>query len=292
MEECTRENKREIVEKLLAAGGEARRSLHIAISEGHEGIVRLFVDNGVELKGPQSLCDGDNTPLHTAVLSGQSGVVKMLLARGVEINEFDGSSRTPLYLAVQQRLFEIVGALLSAGADRFSQCDSLMSNVVHAAARTGKPTMVDTILAGLEASAQKLLVNMPDSKGYTALHLTAMSGKKQTTRALLRNGANIDALTDGGRTPLHLAVRNLSFEVVRVLISKGADVNIRSRTGETPLHIIARKTGMAGTHQLSVRITDALLVAGADEKILDNKGASPLDVIGTGKGNEDVAEIL
>ncbi len=291
MVECTRDNQVDTVTKLLALGGTPRNSLHVAISEGHEEILRLFVEKGVPLNGPFAVSDDGDTPLHTAVLSDRARVAKMLLAKGVDVDALNGRNLTPLYLAVLQGS-SIVYALLSAGAARSLECGDLGRTALHAAAETRRPVMVHALLGDQDPSARSLLANMLDSKGYTPLHTTARIGLRQTTRVLLQHGANVNQRTKAGKTPLHLAVCNMCPDVVRVLIEGGADPNIPSYKGVTPLHAIARKAGLTRPHRTSVRIVDALLMAGANEKKLDYDGATPLDVIGSARDEEDVVEIL
>lgn len=53
---------------------------------------------------------------------------------------------------------------------------------------------------------QKQDVNQIDSAGYTALHYAARNGHLEICKFLIRNGANINAITSAGHaTPLHRA---------------------------------------------------------------------------------------
>jgi len=67
-------------------------------------------------------------------------------------------------------------------------------------------------------------VNRPNWIGKTFLHSCARTGKVETARVLIENGAEVDAVElEHGGTPLAEAVRHDQYEMVAFLIEKGAD---------------------------------------------------------------------
>lgn len=53
---------------------------------------------------------------------------------------------------------------------------------------------------------------------------------------LIKNGADLQAVTKKGWTPLHLAVKSKSMAMIELLCDWSVDFNQKSRSGMTPLH--------------------------------------------------------
>ncbi len=118
---------------------------------------------------------------------------------------------------------------------------------------------IETVRALLKQGAD---VNAAQGDGMTALHWAAHRGDAPMLGVLLYAGANVHATTRLGRyTPLHLASREGRSEAVRALLDAGAKLGAFSGTGATALHFAA-EAGEPAT----VR---ALLAAGADVDIPD-----------------------
>lgn len=79
-----------------------------------------------------------------------------------------------------------------------------------------------------------------DTRGldnWTPLHIAANEGYNDIIILLLKEGANIEALTKFNRTPLLLAVLQNQYETVKLLIQKGAQVNAQDLELNTSLHL-------------------------------------------------------
>jgi ankyrin repeat protein len=116
------------------------------------------------------------------------------------------------------------------------------------------------------------LVGGWSADGYTALHLAAFFGHRETAALLIRRGAEIDVpATNAMRvTPLHSAAAGRRFDVAKLLVETGADVDARQAGGWTPLHSAAQN----GDSEF-VRL---LLDHGADPLVENDEGRSPLDL--------------
>ena len=81
-----------------------------------------------------------------------------------------------------------------------------------------------------------------DKDSSTPLHeVAANNSNPDVVKALISDGAEVNATRDNGRTPLHEAAdKNSNPDVVKALISAGAKVNAKEDTyGRTPLHVNA-----------------------------------------------------
>jgi len=94
------------------------------------------------------------------------------------------------------------------------------------------------------AMVRNQVINLPDMKGWRALHVAADSEAENVLAWLLENGASVDSETVGvirpGRTALHFAASKSSDMAVRIvqeLLKKGANPGLPTRFGgNTPLH--------------------------------------------------------
>lgn len=84
-------------------------------------------------------------------------------------------------------------------------------------------------------------VNAAQGDGMTALHWAAEHGDAELARMLIYAGARLEAATrNGNYTPLHLASRTGSAVVIKALLEAGANANATTTSGgTTPLHFAA-----------------------------------------------------
>ncbi len=110
------------------------------------------------------------------------------------------------------------------------------------------------------------------------------NGNTEKAKALLDEGANVNATSKGRGTVLHGAALKGQSDLVELLVKRGAAVNAKDdKYGATPLHLAAYKG-----HRTVVQI---LLLAGADVHAKDKEGDTPLDNALSG-GHRDVAELI
>ena len=115
--------------------------------------------------------------------------------------------------------------------------------------------LVDAVKSRERDTARALLkkgvdVNSAHADGTTALHWAAHWNDLATADLLIGAGANVNAQTDLGVTPLYLASEIASGEMVKRLLAAGASPNIAAATGVTPLMLASRSGAIAAVRSL------------------------------------------
>ena len=135
----------------------------------------------------------------------------------------------------------------------------------------------DDLLAVEKCIDRGVIVNFQDSDGRTPLCHAVNNGNIDIVRTLLKNGAEVDEITNEGQTLLHIASSKGYKEVVDVLLqyvsrNKLNDfINAKtSSDGTTSLHIAAKNSFLD--------IVKSLLKHGAIYNIENNEGEKPVNL--------------
>src|SRR5438034_139177 len=80
---------------------------------------------------------------------------------------------------------------------------------------------------------QKVNVNAPGKDGTPALHWIVRIDDLETTKLLIKAGADVKLADRYGVTPLDLACKNGDAAMIRLLVAAGADANSVAPTGTT-----------------------------------------------------------
>ena len=160
------------------------------------------------------------------------------------------------------------------------------------AGHTPDSPVADAAMTGDLAAVRALLsdgadVNAPQGDGMTALHWAARSANADLARLLLDAGADVGAVTRiGAYTALHLASEVGSAQVVRLLLAGGAGQSATTEDvgGTSPLHLAAG----AGDAE-AVRL---LLEHGGDADAREARwGQTPL-MYAAARGRESAVRVL
>ncbi|XP_049796445.1 ankyrin repeat domain-containing protein 17-like [Schistocerca nitens] len=148
--------------------------------------------------------------------------------------------------------------------------------LIHAA----KEGAVEELQALLKAGAD---VEAMDGNMETALHWAAKLGHVEVARRLLEAGAEVEARNDRKRTPLQMAAERGHAAMVQLLIASNADVNAKSQYERTAMHYAALH-GHA-------EIVNTLLEARAEVDARNEKQSTALH-ISAWKGHTAVVRLL
>ncbi|XP_043237049.1 ankyrin-3-like [Amphibalanus amphitrite] len=129
---------------------------------------------------------------------------------------------------------QTVKTLMDNGA-RLDVLDSLGRTALHLSAAAGLSGLCETLLG------RPALLNTRCAAGLTALHLAAAGGFSGLVESLVqRHGAAADIAAQDGRTPLHLSAAAGHLEVCSTLVQAGSDTSARDAAGLTPVLLAAR----------------------------------------------------
>ena len=116
------------------------------------------------------------------------------------------------------------------------------------------------VQAGADMNAG-LTKNYPNfSKGATALHFAAMNGNAEVQTALIKAGANVNAVDHTGFTPLHLAASR-DLAMADELIRAGAELEAKTRQGVVAKTLLEEHRASEQARQPSEQVYKGRLLA-------------------------------
>ena len=132
--------------------------------------------------------------------------------------------------------------------------------------------LVPGVIVATPADAQVLDTQLLDAQLLDAVK----AGDQAAVRALIEDGADVNAGEADGTTPLHWAAYSSDLKIAELLVAAGAIPTIANRYGVQPLSIAAVGGNAA--------LIELLLVAGADPNTVQGEGETALmTAVRTGK---------
>ncbi|CAM9779735.1 unnamed protein product, partial [Laminaria digitata] len=213
--------------------------LYLAAVLGHANVARALCSAGSNL---QVINNFGLTPLHAAARAGFDEVVKVLLEHGADVNARDSSLvRTPLYLAAESLRSKCVRSLCAGGADTSIQSSNGRTPLAEATLSFDVESL--SALCEFGADPNSPIISTPL---FTPLIFSALHGRADVVRMLLKAGAHADLCGENGVTSLYGAADLNRHAVLEELLEAGADTEARpvGFERETSLQAACRKSNV------------------------------------------------
>ena len=215
--------------------------------------------------------EGGYTPLAMAILGGNAAGALGLLRGGADGRRVSNHGRSPMYMAVERGMGEVVRALVRRGVplNDPATTEPSASRPLHVAVLYGQ-TQLLPMLVELGADLRVCEAEF----GASALLTAVLLQSEAAVEGLLQLGADPRAKCALGRSALGIAAENGSSGIVRLLVQgSGVGVDEPCVHGEVcgaALHIAARHG--------HTQVVWQLLALGADPSRTDSGGRTALEI--------------
>ena len=215
-----------------------------------------------------------NTPLTLAITLGAADAAKALVGTGADVNVKGPEEWSALHFAVNQDELKVIAILNDNRADVNAMCDKQKTPLMLAV----KKGSVEAVRLLLDKCADP---NLKDLCGWSALHMAAVSNETaEILQFIVRNGVNVNSLTNKGNTALALSVMQKSVGCAEALLLGKADPNMCGSHGWSPLHLAAERN--------YAEVVELLCSFSADPNATNQHGYTPL-VISVAKDSKEAA---
>lgn len=222
--------------RLETFGRDCSSALHIAIRNNKPLAALDLIQHGASVNAEN---DRAITPMVLACQKGMYQVVQELYKRGACIQQSSHTGSTPLIQACHFGHFDIVQFLIFHGAN--IQTPNLHNTTpLMRAAQEGHYEICALLLK------HGAHVNCRNTEHMSALMLASQRGHAKVCKLLIDKGhAELNATTMQSSTPLMLACKRGHAEVVQVLLTAGCELSIRDSRGRTARDIAKRRQNFA-----------------------------------------------
>ncbi|HLW76193.1 MAG TPA: ankyrin repeat domain-containing protein [Bryobacteraceae bacterium] len=168
-----------------------------------------------------ALCAYADSKIADAAMNGDRAAVQSLIQQKADVNAPQGDGSTALHWAAYRDDVQMVNMLLAAGANVKAETRDGAITPLFMACSSADPAIVEAMLkAGADANAVK-------SNGTTALMMAADSGSVAEVQLLVGHGAKVNTKESvHGQTAIMFAAARGRDGVVRFLLAHGADPNV------------------------------------------------------------------
>uniref|UniRef100_A0A8C2DX43 Ankyrin repeat and SOCS box containing 15a n=1 Tax=Cyprinus carpio TaxID=7962 RepID=A0A8C2DX43_CYPCA len=233
--------------------------IHRAAVQQSVQVLEMVLYGSYRLSLEEETADGE-TPLILATQAGLVEIVRTLLENGASPNRINSKNESPLLLAVRTDSFEIAFTLISRGASVNQACPKNWT-AIHEAAKVG----CTDILTLLLQNGGNVLET--DEHGVTPMGIAAEYGQAEALDILIHYGGDVNAQAPNGDSVLHDAASSGNPDCIELLLQHGANPNITNLSLQLPIHCAAYKG-----HYLALR----MLIPVTTRRALRLSGQSPI----------------
>lgn len=246
------------------------RLMHVAAFHKQPHVVSQLISMGADI----NLLDdeGGYNPLTMAIIGTNVAAALELIEMGADVRVSSQSGRTPMYVAIEKGLTEVVRTLITKKGISVNErvtSEPSAARPLHVAVLHGQSHLIPFLIS-MGAN-----VNEADQeKQCTPLIMATVLQDECAVRLLIRHGADATRVSREGRSATYIAAEKGHSGILRLLIEEcGISVNAPT-TNETnkgtPLHVAAMFD--------NVHTVSQLLSMGADVNAVDTLGRRPQDL--------------
>ncbi|RZF41900.1 hypothetical protein LSTR_LSTR005668 [Laodelphax striatellus] len=193
-----------------------RTPLHQCVRINHVPCVQLLLDKKATVNtldsdecSPLQLA-GIRLPINIRIqLQRYEAIVDLLVKSGADVNILaKGDALPPLFQSVKLGSVGATSLLLNAGANASTIHEKSGKNILHMAAESGKPNVIQQLLN--YQSDMRGFVNVADRNGNTPLHQGAYLGDKDCLKILINNGGDLAAENEDGLSVIYTIYQHIT----------------------------------------------------------------------------------
>ncbi|XP_069938510.1 inversin-B-like isoform X3 [Cherax quadricarinatus] len=208
--------------------------LHWAAKMGFTECCRKLLEHNASINSENSM---GNTPLHLLCASGKEkpDCARLLIEYGADVNAQNKNGETPFHLSFRSPI-EMTKSLLEENVNlQLTDCNG--KTALHYAAERSPSNYVKLVMT---MKNSKEIINNINKQGKTALQVAISKKAAESSKFLIKVGADCSITCGKTGTALHIAAQNGLNEICDYLINKGVKVDTKNSEGLTPLHMAAK----------------------------------------------------
>ncbi|CAI9111547.1 OLC1v1011796C2 [Oldenlandia corymbosa var. corymbosa] len=213
-----------------------RAILHHAVLCGNTLAVKMLLKCGADVETvAETMNKAEFRSIHIAARLGLSAALQCLIESGCDVNSTTKSGETALMLCVKYRREECLTTLAKAGAD-FGLVN-LGGESVMTVAKANRwhlgfqEAMIDVIRNGTVPKSSCISI-------FSPLMFVAHVGDVLALQAVIAQGSiNLDAQDSRGFSALMITAVEGHVEAFRLLVYAGADLKLRNKSGENAIFL-------------------------------------------------------